>query len=600
MAGKLLVLLSRRERRRGALVMAMFVVMAALDTVGVASVMPFLSVLGNPSMVRSNPLLSSAYDLGGFASIDAFLLALGIGAFVLILVSAIFRTVTLYALDRFVEMRRYSVGERLLETYLRQPYAFFLDRHSGDMAKSILSEVDQLVQNVFRPGIEVIAYSTVFLAIVVLLVVVNPLLAGVAAGMLGALYGGVYFAVRGILGRLGGERVRANKERFTAAGEALAGIKEVKLLGREEVYLDRFRGPSRAYARHQATNQTLSQAPNFVVEAVAFGGIIALTLGLLAAYGGVRSDALGEILPVLGVYALAGLRMKPAAQHIYRGITRLRFGAAAVDEIYRDLRERRQLGKIPELSVEPLRPCRSIALSGVSYTYPQSDVPALAGIDLEIPVGSSVGLVGSTGAGKTTLVDVLLGLLSPTRGAIQVDETAITEANLRAWQTALGYVPQEIFLADASVAENIALGVPAEQVDYERVAQCARMAQVESFILGELPDQYDTLVGERGVRLSGGQRQRIGIARALYTDPAVLVLDEATSALDNRTEQAVMEAVYTASQDRTLIVIAHRLSTVRQCRKVVLLEEGRIAASGSFEELRQSSSRFRAMAAGES
>ncbi|WP_026182233.1 MULTISPECIES: ABC transporter ATP-binding protein [unclassified Thioalkalivibrio] len=573
---KTLALLTPKEKRRGGLVLGMVIVMAVLETVGVASVMPFLSVLGNPDVVQTNPVLNTAYEGLGFTSVDAFILTLGAVAFGLILFSAFFRSLTHYAMNRFIEMRRHSIGKRLLETYLRQPYAFFLDRHSGDMAKNILSEVDQLVQNVFRPGMQMVAYGVVVIALVILLIVVDPWLALGVAVVIGGMYALIFGTVRGVLGRVGRDRARANQERFTAASEALGGIKDIKLLGREHAYLSRFDGPSARQARHQATNQTLGEIPKFIIEAIGFGGVIALTLVLLATQGGTGSNALGDILPILGLYAFAGYRLLPAAQRIYAGMAKLRFGGAAVDNAYYDLHQRAALAELYKRAPQPLVPRRNITLQKVHYTYPNAERAALHGINLEIPVGSSVGIVGASGAGKTTLVDVLLGLLRPTEGAIVVDGKPITDDNLRAWQQALGYVPQDIFLTDSTVAENIALGVPPEQIDHEQVERCARMAQVHDFIVQDMPQGYETLVGERGVRLSGGQRQRIGIARALYHDPPVLVFDEATSALDHETETAVMEAVAVLSSTKTIIMIAHRLGTVSRCDSIVKLQQGAV------------------------
>lgn len=596
MLTKILFLLSAKEKRRGALVLGMVIVMALLETAGVASVMPFLSVLSNPDAVKTNPFLSAAYAGLGFESVDSFLVLLGGGVFAVLMFSALFRTLTHYAMNRFIEMRRHSISVRLLETYLRQPYTFFLDRHSGDMAKNILSEVDQLVARVFRPGMLMVAYAVVVIAIVTLLVIVNPVLAGVVALFIGASYGLIYVGVRQLLGRIGKERAQSNQLRFEAAGEALGGIKDIKLLGREQAYLQSFIRPSMVQARHQATTQTLSEVPKYLVEAVGLGGIILLTLVLMATHGGVEGDGLGEVLPVLGLYAFAAYRMLPAANQIYSGAARMRFGEAAVDSAYNDLCYRAELAEIRRSLPAPMHPQREVSLDGISFVYPNSTTPALEDIDLRIPVGSSVGLVGSTGAGKTTLVDVLLGLLRPTEGAIRVDGEAVTDANLRAWQQALGYVPQDIFLTDSTVTENIALGVPPDEIDHDQVERCARMAQVHEFIMRDMPHDYRTVVGERGVRLSGGQRQRIGIARALYHDPSVLVFDEATSALDSVTEKAVMEAINGLHRDKTIILIAHRLSTVAGCDQVVLMEQGRIAASGPFDELKASSEKFRELA----
>jgi ATP-binding cassette, subfamily B, bacterial PglK len=592
---KILFLLGPKEKRRGVLVLGLVTVMAGLETASVASVMPFLAVLGDPELVQTNTFLAALYVEFGFESTDSFLRALGVAAFALILFAAIFRSLTHYIMNRFIEMRRHSIGQRLLETYLRQPYVFFLNRHSGDMAKSILSEVDQLIGNVFRPCMQMTAYAMVLVALVSLLVAVDPLVALWVAVLIGGMYGGIFLAVRAPLERVGRARLSANKERFEATSEALGGIKDIKLLGREHAYLTRFRGPSIRQARYQAVNQTLSEVPKFLIEAVGFGGVIALALALLAVHGPVVNGSLGDVLPILGLYAFAGYRMLPAAQHVYAGFAKLRFGSAAVDSIYDDLRERAQLAEMRVQAPEPLRPKHAITLDHVSYEYPNAPRTALRDINLRIPVGTMVGLVGATGAGKTTLVDVLLGLLRPTEGAILVDGNPVTDESLFAWQQALGYVPQVIFLTDSTVAENIALGLSPDEIDYAKVVRCAEMAQVHDFITHELSDQYSTMVGERGVRLSGGQRQRIGIARALYHNPDVLVFDEATSALDSLTERAVMESIEALWSQKTIFLIAHRFSTVRKCDQIVLLEHGQIATVGCYEDLKRDHEAFRAM-----
>ena len=598
---KAILLLTMYEKRRGLIVLMFVMGMALLETAGIASVMPFLAILGNPQMIETNPILRTLYSIAqelgvGIHTPDNFFVALGIGSFMLIVLSAVYRTITQYVMNRFIEMLRHSIGVRLMETYLHQPYAFFLDRHSGDMSKSILSEVDQLITSVFRPAYNMAAYSIVMIAISTLLILVNPWLALLAAGLIGGLYSLLLFALRHKFTHLGEIRVRANKKRFVASGEVFGGIKDIKLLGREQCYINRFEGPSKQFAATHALHLTLNQVPNFLIEAIIFGAILLLTIVLMITGGGLASGTLGELLPILGLYVFAAYRMKPAVQNIYQGLASLRYRQAIVESLYADLQLPLPLELRPRQGLLALEVRRSIALQHVSYTYPNAEKPTLIDLNLEIPVGSSIGLVGSTGAGKTTLVDILLGLLRPTKGVVSVDGTPVTDECLHAWQQSLGYVPQETFLTDTSIAENIALGIPREQIDYQKVVRCACMAQVHDFIIQELPAQFDTLVGERGVRLSGGQRQRVGIARALYHNPEVLVFDEATSALDTVTEQAVMDAITSLAHQKTIILIAHRLSTVESCDQIVLLEQGQVKANGLFEDLVLEDSLFRRMA----
>jgi ABC-type multidrug transport system fused ATPase/permease subunit len=595
---KVVSLLTSPEKKQGMWVLVLVMGMAILETAGVASIMPFLAVLGNPQMLETNAVLSALYTRAkglGISTPDDFLIALGIGSFVLIVVSAVYRIFTQYVMNRFIEMRRHSISARLLETYLSQPYEFFLDHHNSEMSKTILSEIDQVIQSVFRPVYNMAAYSLVLICIITLLILVDPLIALLVAGLIGGLYALIFVAIKHRLLNLGAVLVSSNRERFMAAGEALAGIKVIKLLGREFSYLSRFQGHSQQFASTIASQITLSQVPKYAIEALAFGGIIAIMLVLMVTAGGISNGAIGKILPIVGLYTFAAYRLQPAVQAIFQGFASLRYGQDAIDSIHADIQPDNIPEPFPEQVPIALKAKSLIALKHLSYAYPKATKYALIDLNLDIPVGSSVGLVGSTGAGKTTIVDVILGLLRPTKGAITVDGNPVTDEQLRAWQQSLGYVPQDIFLTDASVAENIALGIPNTQIDQKQVEHCARMAQVHEFIANELPNQYETLVGERGVRLSGGQRQRIGIARALYHNPEVLVLDEATSALDTVTERAVMEAIDALTHQKTIIIIAHRLSTVKNCDQIVLLEKGQIKVKGRFEELALADQQFRDM-----
>lgn len=596
---KAISLLTYQERKRGLLVLLLVMGMALLETAGVASVMPFLAVLGNPQMLITNPILSSLFKYAqgfGITTPDDFLIILGLGAFALIIISAVYRIATHYIMNRYIEMKRHSIGSRLLENYLRQPYSFFLDRHSGDMSKAILSEVDQLIGSVFRPAYSMLASSLVLLAITTLLIMVNFWLTLLAVSLLGGLYALVFLSLKHKLKGMGETLVESNKERFLAAAEAFGGIKDIKILGREKSYLSRFSQPSEQFASTHANNHTLNQVPNFLIEAIIFGAMLLLTIILMVSSGGLSSSLLGKILPTIGLYAFAAYRMKPAVHHIYEGLASLRYGQAVVNNLYFDLKPAVTPEPLPKNEFESFKAKNTIALKQLSYTYPKASKPSLIDLNLNIPVNSSIGLVGSTGAGKTTLVDLILGLLRPTYGAITVDGIPIKDNEIRAWQQSLGYVPQDIFLTDSSVAENIAMGISLDKIDHEQVIQCASMAQVHEFIMKDMPDQYNTVVGERGVRLSGGQRQRIGIARALYHNPEVLVFDEATSALDSVTERAVMDAIDDIAQQKTIILIAHRLSTVRNCDQIVLLDQGRVKSKGVYVELIENNEQFRKMA----
>ncbi|WP_019558810.1 ABC transporter ATP-binding protein [Thioalkalivibrio sp. ALE12] len=592
---KLNALLDPRDRGKVGLLVILMIVTAFMQTAGIASVMPFLAVLSDPNMVYDNEMLRLAYEWLGFESTSSFLYFLGVGAFVLFMTGTALQALNQWAITRFTHMQQYELSRRLMADYLRRPFTFFLNRNSGDLAKTILQETTQAISGALMPAMKLVSQGLLATFIIALLIIVQPWLALTVALGLGSVYAAIYLAARTWLNRIGQDRVEANRQRFTAAAEAFAGAKEIRLLGRERDYLERYREPSKRFASHQANAILLKDLPQYAIEAIAFGGVLVLVLYLMAGDGG-----LAQALPLIGLYALAGRQLIPAFQKIFHQIASLRFNTAAVDNILKDLGSRSGSTPLPSRThqPEPLAPSQSIQVANITYHYPGHERPALQNVSLEIPVHTTVGFVGSSGAGKSTLVDLLLGLLEPQGGSIRIDGEPLTPDNVRRWQAALGYVPQHIFLADQSVAANIALGVPGDRIDQQAVERAARLANLHDFVTQELPDGYATIIGERGTRLSGGQRQRIGIARALYRDPDVLCFDEATSALDNTTEQAVMEAIHNLSGAKTILLVAHRLATVKPCDRIYVLNKGGIAEQGSYEELANAGTLFHRLAAG--
>ena len=587
---KAIKILTKSELYFGLLIVFPVIGMAILEAMGVASVMPFLAVIANPEILQTNLMLNEIYThLNKFGVRDPndFLILLGIGIIMLMIISAFFRAITTYVVNNFIEMLRHTVGTRLLETYLQQSYDFFLNRHSGDMSKTILSEADQFVSNVVRPAFNMIANSFVVIAVTTLLIFVNPWLALSAAGLIGGIYTFVFLGLRYKLSDMSAKLVASNKERFTSATEALGAIKEIKILGCEKTYLNRFVQPSELFAKTIASHQTISQIPRYVVEAFAFSGLIATVLILMITSEGKGKNVLEYILPIAGLFAYSAYRLQPALQSVYSGFVGMRYSKDIINNLYSEMNARLSLEKATQKTIKPLKALYSIEIQGLSYTYPLATRPALKNLNFSIPVGSLIGIVGSSGAGKTTLIDLILGLLSPSQGCITVDGTPVIGEQVRSWQQSLGYVPQEIFLTDGSIAENIALGVPKELIDLVQVERCAKMANIHSMVIEDMPDMYETSVGERGIRLSGGQRQRIGIARALYRNPEVLVLDEATSALDVSTERSVMDAINELAQSKTILIITHRLSTVKNCDQIYMIEQGEIRFSGSYTKLQE-------------
>ena len=593
---RLLIVLTPRQRRHCGYVFALILIGGAIEMMGVASIMPFMTVLSDPEAVVQNEQMRALYELTGFTSADSFVIFLGVCFVLIFTLSICVRAVSEWAQLRFTKMRVHSIGSELKKKYLGQPYSWFLRQHSSRLATIILGEVNQAISKSLFPAMQLVASVILAVMLTAILLVLAPTVAVSAMLFLAVSYGVIYLIVRRPLLELGRKRYLSNVERYRVTQETFAGIKDVKVLCLEKNMLQRFMKPSYDTAHHEVRATILGRLPAYLMQIVGFSGIVLVLLYLIATLGSMEAA-----LPTFSVFALAGYRLMPTLQQIYRNAASLRENTAALDNLIRDYRT---LDALPQVQLDDQPrldpPTQAIELRDVSFRYPEAQVRALEDIDIRIPIFNRVGLVGATGSGKTTLVDIILGLLEPESGSVIVDSLEIDSSNVRRWRRCIGYVPQQIFLADDTVAANIAFGLAHKQIDLDAVERAARIANLHEFVTTQLPDGYQTKVGERGVRLSGGQRQRIGIARALYCDPDVLVMDEATSALDNATEKAVMGAVENLGGKKTVVLIAHRLSTVMSCDRIYMLEGGRVAASGTYSELIDKSEDFRYMAGLES
>jgi ABC-type multidrug transport system fused ATPase/permease subunit len=591
MMRKLWALLDRAERRRFAWLLAAIVVMGFFETAGVASILPFMQLVSNPAVIQEHGFLRDAYAWLGSDNPNQFLFAVGAGVLGLLTLSNAVRAFTQWLQFRTVWSTAHGMSIRLLERYVTQPYTFFLKNSSTDLGKEVLMEMTELVKSVLVPLTDLAARLFVSLSLLILLLAVDPTLALSVAGVLGTAYGLIYLVFRRALYRLGKERYASGRVRFKAATEALQGIKAVKIGGRERYFLEKFTAASERYTSIQPTFQAISRTPRYFVETLAFGGILVIVMYLLT-----TQKTLTNVVPLLSLYALAGYRLLPGLQEIFHAISQVRYHAAVVDALHDQFMHHTVAVELPAADAVPLPVRDEITVDDVSFQYAGTDRPTLDGVALSIPRNSSVAFVGPTGSGKSTLIDILVGLLQPHQGSVRVDGVPVTAENVREWQASIGYVPQEAMLFDDTVLRNIVFGVEDAQVDRGRVERAARIARIHDFIVGELPNGYETVVGERGIRLSGGQRQRIGLARALYREPSVLILDEATSALDGVTEREVMEAIAGMRNQVTLILVAHRLTTVRDCDRIYLLDGGRITDEGTYGDLIASNHLFRGMA----
>ena len=593
---KALALLDRRERWKLSLLLILATFGGLAQVAGVGSIMPFMGVLTNPELIQENAVLRWANGQLGAPGTNAFLVILGVGVLVTFVLSNALVAFTQWFTWNFAWWNQYRLARRLLEAYLSRPYAYHLQHNSANAGKNILVETQTFTGNVLIPGLQAVASAVLALFISVFLVWLNPSAAAVAIGVLGGAYGLIYLVLKGRLLRLGRTRLRANTGQFKAANEAFGAIKEVKAGGRETAFLNRYSPESKRFAQTGAAQQLISQLPRYLIEVLGIGSILLVVLLLVSA----GQDA-ASIVPLVSVYTIAGYRLFPAFQRIYQGAGQFRSNTPVVNALHADLSdldggEHEVLVALDTSERLPFQ--LAIELEDLTFTYPGADHTAIQGLSVTIPRGTSIAFVGETGAGKTTLADIVIGLLRPQEGSIVVDGVELTTENLRRWRTNLGYVPQHIYLSDDSVARNIAFGVPDSQINPTAVERAARIANVHDFVVNELPQGYNTGVGERGVRLSGGQRQRIGIARALYHDPELLVLDEATSALDGSTEAAVLDAIEAVASTKTLVIIAHRLTTVRNCEVLYMLDHGRLVASGSYDELMEADKQFKRIAMG--
>lgn len=590
---KLLELLTAKERKYLGSLLLLSIIMGLLEMLGAASVMSFMGILSDPETIETHVTLKRIFKFSkklGVTTIEQFIFLSGVLVFFFLMVSLGFKAIATFLQIRFQRMSEYSLSKRLVEGYLHQSYSWFLNHNSATLGSSVLSEVGQVMAGGFTPLLALFSNVAVALAILILLTLADPVLAIKVVFTFGVAYMSIYLVSRKILIRSGSERFKANQSRFKAISEAFGAFKEVKVSGLEKFYVDRFTHPALSFARHQIKSQVIAQLPRFGLEAIAFGGMILLVLYLM-----IQSRDFQNVLPIIVLYAYSGYKLMPAIQAIYVAVTQLRNARPSIDALNNDLTS---LSPLPQkFDHDKLELKQDIKLNGVYYKYPKSEENVITDLNLIIPANSTVGVVGTTGSGKTTMVDLILGILEPSKGTIEVDGLSISQPKGKSWQKIIGYVPQQIYLTDDTVSANIAFGVDPKEVNLRKVEQASKIANLHEFVISQLPHQYETSVGERGVRLSGGQRQRIGIARALYHNPKVLILDEATSALDNLTEQVVMEAIHNLKyKNITTILIAHRLSTVKSCDLILLLENGKLIAQGTFNQLMQTNRNFVEMA----
>lgn len=593
---RLQALLSAKERRLAYGVLGLIILAGFIDALGVTSILPFMSVVANPGIIQTNSWLHTLFVRLDFESTHTFLLALGVGALIAVVMSNAISLASSTAILWFSYNLGHSLSSQMLKSYVNQPYSYFLKRNSSDLVVNCSDDVTRVTQGIIVPFLQAIAKAIVAMSILLVVMWIDPWLVLCFGTMMAGVYLIIFLNIRQKVSALGAAGKGAYRKRYRLATEILNGIKELKILGQDKAYQERFAKYSSIYTTNQWMSGALSAVPRHAIESIAFGSMILLVLYLLTTHQDFQ-----KAFPLIALYAFAAYRLLPAFQQMFGSATTIQFNMSSLEAVEDKLGTlvRRQAIEVPSKrhineAIRPLR--KQIELKGLVFQYAHAPAPAINDLSLTIPRHTTVALVGSTGSGKTTLVDIVLGLLEPQSGSLLVDGVPITSGNVASWQQHLGYVPQHIYLSDDTIAANIAFGVALNDLNMDRVKHAAQIAHIHEFIVGELPDGYKTMVGERGVRLSGGQRQRIGIARALYSDPEILILDEATSALDSLTEDAVTESIQAIFHTKTIIMIAHRLRTVRRADVIYLLENGSIIDQGSYKALVGRNDRFKLMA----
>ena len=578
--------LSHRRRRQFGMLMVLMLISAVAETVSLGAVLPFLGVLVAPDQVFSRPIVSDMALAWGIFSADQMVLPLTFAFGAAALIAGAIRILLLWVSNRLAFASGAELGFEVYCRSLYQPYSVHVARNSSKVISGITNKVNGVVFGVLLPLMTLFSSIVLLVAITLALIAIDPLVSSMAAFGLGASYTLITQMARRRLHRNSQRIAFEQNQVLKALQEGLGGIRDVLLDGTQAFYSDIYRQADQRLRQAQGNNSFLGQSPRYAMEALGIVLIAALAYALSRQFGGIATA-----LPVLGALALGAQRLLPTLQQIYFSWASMAGNHATLADTI-ELLDQPLPEELLELNPTPLLMQDAIRFDAVRFRYTDNGPWVLDGLNLTITKGTCVGFVGSTGSGKSTTLDLLMGLLTPTEGEVLVDGQTIKGNRLRPWQRSIAHVPQSIYLADTTLAENIAFGVPLEAIDFRLVKQAARQAQIADFI--ESSSQgYQAYVGERGIRLSGGQRQRIGIARALYKQAKVLVFDEATSALDNDTEQTVMDAIEDLNSDLTILIIAHRLNTLRGCDIIVELEHGRIVAQGTYEYLIERNSSLR-------
>jgi len=558
------------------LLLVLMVATSVAEMAGVGAVLPFLGVLTSPEHVFGHPLAQPLIHLLDLRKPQDLLFPMTILFGVAVLMAGVMRLLLLWASTRLSFMTGADLSVSIYRRTLYQPYSVHISRNSSEVINGISNKVNNAIHHAIMPAMTIISSVFMMTAILGILLTVNPSMAMTALAGFGSIYLAVIGLTRKRLSKNSREIARESTQVIKALQEGLGGIRDVLIDGTQSLYCRVYRRADLAMRRGQSSNIFIGSSPRYGIEALGMLFIAVLAYSLAQQENGVA-----RAIPMLGFLALAAQRLLPVLQQAYGAWSSIQGGHDSLMDTLQ-LLEQPLPAHAEQPQAEPLPFRRQISLRNVSFAFGSHLPRVLRDVSLTIPRGSRVGFIGKTGSGKSTLLDIVMGLLQPGHGSLEIDGQVVDDENVRAWQAHIAHVPQAIFLTDGTIESNIAFGVPEEDIDRDRVREAAEKAQIAEMIEG-WPEKYRNPVGERGIRLSGGQRQRIGIARALYKNADVLIFDEATSALDGETEEAVMQAIESLGEDLTILIIAHRLTTLRNCTQVVELSDGRVKRIGGYE-----------------
>ncbi|WP_151798772.1 ABC transporter ATP-binding protein [Acinetobacter bereziniae] len=592
LAKDILSILSEEQRKKFYSLQLLVVFSAIAEVVSVAVVGPFMALASNISIIETNKLINNVYVISNAETPTQFIIIIGILVFIFLCISTILSVITIRSLSFFAARTGAEIGDTLYSSYLNKDYLFYTKINSSELVKQIATEVSRVTDNILQPFVQINARLLAVSFISILIFLYDPIISLSGLLVFVFVYCILFIFVRKKLLINGVNISKVSKKRFVLMNEGFGAIKDVIILNRQEDFVKQFKESGVVFSESYGSSNTLYNVPRYIMEFIMYSGMVVLIISLLYFSNGDMT----KTISTLAVFGVAAFKLLPSFQQIYSSLAQIRSNLSALSEIKRDVIEARKQNR----HIDSKNSCveygnNDLFLENISFKYPGKKTNTINEININIPRQGIVGLVGSSGAGKSTLLDILLGLLKPSSGSFICGNNEVDFDNIKQWQKRIGYVPQSIFLKDGNIIENIAFGLPENQIDMEKINRAIELAQLNDWIQG-LPNGMLTEIGEKGVQISGGQKQRIGIARALYSDIDYLFFDEATSALDGKTEALIMNAIEKLSESKTIVMIAHRLNTVKNCDIIYMLDHGNVVDSGNFDYLIENNSKFREMA----